>query len=167
MDFSSVPSSDSGPLFGMDQYWKTNTSGVKLNASGTSLLDPIAPALPTSIHSISNTVDSPLHPALPTSAPPTSTTTDGFILVNSTGLALVAATNKLHVTDGMEGTEGGDNSKKHKSYEEQNAHSILPEGSHCTCKGCHIEGAENENVTGPKKQSMNANKKGKGSKGKK
>ena len=47
-------------------------------------------------------MDSPLCPALPTSAPPTSTT-DGFILANSTGLALVTATNKLHVTDGTEG----------------------------------------------------------------
>ena len=35
INFSSVPSLDSGPFFGMDQYWKTNTLGMKLNTSGT------------------------------------------------------------------------------------------------------------------------------------
>ena len=63
--------------------------------------------------------------------------------------------------------EGGDNSKKHKSYEERNAHCILPEGSNHACNGRRIEGTENENIAGPKKQSMKVNKKGKGSKGKK
>ena len=185
MNFSSVPSS---PLFGMDQQWKTNTLGANLNASSTSLLNPIAPALPTSapptsttadgfipanstsIHSMSNnTMDSHLHSAIPTSAPPTSTTADGFIPANSTGLALNTATNMLCVTDGTDGMskEEDDNSKKRKSYEERNAHRILPEGSRRQRKSRRIEGAEDENKAGPKKRNANVNKKGKGSKGKK
>jgi hypothetical protein len=185
MNFSSAPSS---PLFGMDQQWKTNTLGANLNASSTSLLDPIAPTLPTSapptsttadgfipanstsIHSMSNnTMDSHLRSAIPTSAPPTSTTADGFIPANSTGLALNTATNTLCVTDGTDGTrkEGDDDSKKRKSYEERNAHRILPEGSRRSRKSRRIEGAEDENKAGPKKRNANVNKKGKGSKGKK
>ena len=182
--FSSVPSSDSGPLFEMDQQWKTSTN---LNTSGTSLLDPIAPTLPTSIH-LSNTTalgSALLPPAPPTSrtadgfipvnstsmsnntdSPPTSTTADGFKPVNNTELALNTATNTLHVTDGNDGTseEGVDNSKKRKSYEERNAHCILPEGSRRARKGRCIEGAEDENTGGPKKRNANVNKKGKGRK---
>ena len=57
-------------------------------------------------------------------------------------------------------------SKKHKTYEEQNAHCILPDGSHRKCKkGCRTETARDENASGPKK--WNVNKKGKESKGKK
>jgi hypothetical protein len=171
MTFSSVPSSDLGPLFQMDQDW---------NASGTSLLDPMAPALPTSAPptstttntfpsgtivpnlSMSNTTNPPLPPL-------TSTTANGFIPANSTGLALNTATNMSGVTDGTDGTsmEGDDNSKKRKSYEERNAHCILPEGSRRARKGRRIEGAENENTAGPKKRNANVNKKGKGGKGKK
>ena len=183
----SAPSSDSGPLFGMDPHWKTNTLGANLNASDTSLLDPIAPAIPTlvpptssisngftfssdTIVPMSNTTDSALHSAFPTSAPPTSTITDGFIPANST-VALNTATNTLRVSDGTrtvgKSMEVDDNSKKRKSYEEQNAHCILPEGSHRARKSRRVEGAEEENTAGPKKRNTNTNKKGKGSKGKK
>ena len=73
----------------------------------------------------------------------------------------------LGVIDGTDemNKEGDDISKKHKSYEEQNAHCILPEGSRRARKGRHIEGAEDENTAGPKKRNANVNKKGK--KGKK
>jgi len=61
--------------------------------------------------------------------------------------------------------EEDERSKKRKTYEEQNAHCILPEGSQRTRKkGRRTEGAEGEITTGPKKR--NANKKGNGSKGK-
>jgi hypothetical protein len=61
--------------------------------------------------------------------------------------------------------QGDDKSKKRKTYEEQNAHCILPEGSLRACKGRRIEGPEDENTAGPKKR--NAKGKGKGSRGKK
>ena len=67
-----------------------------------------------------------------------------------------------------EGTnEEGGNSKKRKSYEERNAHCILPEGVRRARKGRRMEGAEDENNSAPKKRNTNANKKGKGNKGKK
>jgi hypothetical protein len=165
MNSFSVPSSDPGPPFGMDQHWKTNTLGSNMNASATSLLDPIAP---TSFMFSNDTT------ALPTSAPPTSTTTDGFIPANST-VALKTATNTLRVSDGTaqystdgKSKEVDDNSKKRQTYEERNAHCILPEGTRRPRKSRRIEGAEEENTAGPaKKRNTNTNKKGKGSKGKK
>ena len=174
MNSSSVPSFDPGPLFGMDQHWKTNTLGANMNASETSLRDPIAPAMSSITNGFMFSNDTT---ALPTSAPPTSTTTDGFILANST-VALNTATNKLRVSDGTaqystdgKSKEVDDNSKKRQSYEERNAHCILPEGSRRARKSRRIEGAEEENTAGragpAKKRNTNTNKKGKGSKGKK
>jgi hypothetical protein len=72
------------------------------------------------------------------------------------------AMNTSDVTDGTSNASQQEN-KKRKTYEEQNSHCILPEGSHRKRKPRLTEGAEDEN-TGPKKR--NANKKGK-SKGKK
>jgi hypothetical protein len=91
-----------------------------------------------------------------------------FIPLNSppSDLALGTATNTL--PSGTCGTtKEDDKSKKRKSYEEQNAHCILPDGSRRPRKSRRIEGAEDENMAGPKKRDANANKKGKGSKGKK
>ena len=93
-------------------------------------------------------------------------------------MALNTATNKLRVSDGTaqystdgKSKEVDDNSKKRQSYEERNAHCILPEGSRRARKSRRIEGAEEENTAGragpAKKRNTNTNKKGKGSKGKK
>lgn len=60
-------------------------------------------------------------------------------------------------------SEENDKSKKRKTYEEQNSHCILPDGSQRIRKSRRTEGAEDDN-TGPKKR--NASKKGK-AKGKK
>ena len=62
-------------------------------------------------------------------------------------------------------TDRNDKSKKRKSYEEQNAHCILPEGSRRAHKGHRIEGAEDENAAGQTVKKQNA--KEKGSRGKK
>ena len=45
-------------------------------------------------------------------------------------------------------TDVNDKSKKRKSYKEQNAHCILPEGSCRARKGHCIEGAKDENTAG-------------------
>jgi hypothetical protein len=81
---------------------------------------------------------------------------------------LTSATNHLilpnTVMDTML-TDGDAKSKKRKSYEEQNAHCILPEGSRRARKGRRIEGAEDENAAGLTVKKRNA--KEKGSRGKK
>ena len=143
INFNSNPSSDSQPTFGMDQHWNLN-----------------GPSFPS---------------ALPTSSTMTTAGASGFIPPNSPVEALSTATNTLpsDVTDGTSGTFGTpgtakeDRSKKRKSYEERNAHCILPDGSRRPRKSRRIEGAEDENMAGPKKRNTNANKKGKVSKGKK
>jgi hypothetical protein len=68
-------------------------------------------------------------------------------------------------TDGEQGDHGDNKYKKRKTYEEQNVHCILPEGSRRARKGRRTEGTEDENTAGPKKR--NAKGKGKGSRGKK
>src|SRR5271168_2706295 len=82
---------------------------------------------------------------------------------------LTSATNHLILPNSavmdMMPTDGDDKSKKHKSYEEQNAHCILPEGSRRARKGRCIEGAEDENAAGLTVKKRNA--KEKGSRGKK
>jgi hypothetical protein len=141
---------DLGSFFGMDQYWNLNTSGTS------------APVLSTMASiSMPNAVDT-----FPTSAPqnnPISTSTDGFILPNSAYSTLSAATNTMQSGEIGEtgGGDQGDKLKKRKTYEEQNAHCILPEGSRRARKLRRTEG-EDENTAGAKKR--NTNKKGKGSK---
>src|ERR1700678_1106733 len=131
---------DAGPIFGMDQYW---------NSPQASLFSTMAPT------PMLNTMATPLHPDLEVSVHqniPMSIATTDFILPNyatpqnnltpSNSIPpncaaprnnLTSATNHLilpnsAVMDTMP-TDGDDKSKKRKSYEEQNAHCILPEGS--------------------------------------
>jgi hypothetical protein len=92
-----------------------------------------------------------------TPPPQNDTAANGF---NSDYSALNTATNSMPCSE-----QGDDKSKKRKTYEEQNAHCILPEGSLRARKGRRIVGAEDENTDGPKKR--NAKGKGKGSRGKK
>jgi hypothetical protein len=167
---------DAGPIFGMDQYW---------NSPQASLFSTMAPT------PMLNTMATPLHPDLEVSVHqniPMSIATTDFILPNyatpqnnltpSNSIPpncaaprnnLTSATNHLilpnsAVMDTMP-TDGDDKSKKRKSYEEQNAHCILPEGSRRARKGRRIEGAEDENAAGLTVKKRNA--KEKGSRGKK
>jgi hypothetical protein len=86
---------------------------------------------------------------------------------NSTPDSSITATNTMPsgVTDAGETRSGDDRSKKRKTYEEENAHCILPEGSCRARKKGNRKGAEDENTAGPKKR--NANKKRNGNKEKK
>ena len=160
MNFHSPLSVESGPHFGMDQYWETNTPSSSLSDK-TAPLDSM---------SISNTLDTLPLPAaylvLPVSSHqnnPMLTITDGSMVPNSAHSMLNTATNTLpSVSDGT--SKEDDTSRKHKTYEEQNTHCILPEGSRCECKKSR-KSAEDENTPGLKKQDMK--KKGKRSKGKK
>src|SRR5271155_3932574 len=167
---------DAGPIFGMDQYW---------NSPQASLFSTMAPT------PMLNTMATPLHPDLEVSVHqniPMSIATTDFILPNyatpqnnltpSNSIPpncaaprnnLTSATNHLilpnsAVMDTMP-TDGDDKSKKRKSYEEQNAHCILPEGSRRARKGRRIEGAKDENAAGLTVKKRNA--KEKGSRGKK
>lgn len=92
---------------------------------------------------------------------------DGFIASNSDYSVLNTAINTLAgISAGTRKELEDDKSKKRKTYEEQNAHCILPDGSRRERKkGRRTEAAGDENASGPKKR--NVNKKGKGSKGKK
>lgn len=108
------------------------------------------------------------YPVLPASSHQNNfmpTTTDGSIVLNSARSTLNTATNTSpSVSDGM--SKEDDKSRKRKTYEEQNTHCILPEGSRRDRKKSRrTVGAEDENTPGLKKQ--NVNKKGKGTKGKK
>jgi hypothetical protein len=170
---------DAGPIFGMDQYWNSPQASLFSTMAPTPMLNtmatPLHPDLEVSVHQ-----NSPMSMAtndfiLPNYATPqnnlTPLATNDFILPNyatsQNNLTLLPATNDLilpirAVTNTMP-TDGDDKSKKRKTYEEQNAHCILPEGSRRARKGRRIEGAEDENTAGLKKQ----NAKEKGSRGKK
>ena len=175
MNFSNLPPSESGPHFGMDQY------SSLLDMSNTPSLPAAYPALPTSPNQdMTASVDSmpmsstpllpaayPAPPTLPNQNNTTSTpaSNNGFIVSNKDYSVL---NNAIHTLAGISAGTRNENgkSKKRKTYEEQNAHCILPDGSHHEHKKGHrTEAARDENVSGPKKQ--NVNKKGKGSKGKK
>ena len=97
-------------------------------------------------------------------APPTSTPLSTTTAVNSATNTVMLPTG--NPTKGMnEGMKEGEViSKKRKSYEERNAHCILPNGVRRARKGRRMEGAEDENTAAPKKRNTNANKKGKGKK---
>jgi hypothetical protein len=152
-DFSGIdqPSLDCdlGSFFGMDQYWNPNTSGTSVLSTITSM-DPIP---------MPNTADTLL---FPTSAPqnnPTSTRTDGFILPNSAYSTLNAATNTMQSGEigGTGGEDQGDKFKKRKTYEERNAHCILPEGSRRARKPRCTE--DDENTADAKKRNTNKKRK--------
>jgi hypothetical protein len=123
---------------------------------------------------MSNTSDTPTlpaaYPALPTlpnqnNTTSTSASNNGLTAPNSDYPTINNATNTLPGISAGTGKED-EKSKKRKTYEEQNAHCILPEGSHRERKkGRRTEGAGDENIPGPKKR--NVNKKGKRSTGKK
>ena len=141
---------------------------------------PLHPALPTSAPLMSTTAydcippnsahtpptSTPLYAALPTSALPlTSTTANNSIPPSSAHMP--PASTPLHpalpTSLPLASTTASD-SKKRKSYEEQNAHCVLPEGSRRARKSRHIEGADDENTPRPKKRNTNTDKKGKGNK---
>ena len=209
INFSSNPSSDSRPVFGMDQHW--NLSGGSIapinsmsNTTFPSALPMLTMSTTTSADSANIPINSMFNTTFPSALPMSTTTTadaNGPVLAlnpttnasinsmsnttfpsalpmstttiadaNGPVLALNTTTNMLPsgITDGTDGTTKEDDKfKKRKSYEERNAHCILPEGSRCPRKSRRIEGAENEKTAGPKKRNANVNKKGKGSKGKK
>jgi hypothetical protein len=194
-DFSGTNLSlpNSGPVFGMDQYW--NSSGTLLDMTGTN------PTLPNSSHQNTphmSTTDlipasisaySASNAAIPNLAAQ-NTATSTISAPFSTGSALNPGSNTMdtpafststlqnnvttttfipaptlipNATDGLSRIqEQEDRSKKRKTYEEQNSHCILPEGSRRQRKIRRTEDAEDGHTSGPKKR--NANKKGKGKK---
>jgi hypothetical protein len=119
---------------------------------------------PNNAYSVSNTAmyaldNSMLNaPTLPTQHNLMSTTVDGFVVPDNTHhSALNTATNALPsgVTEGA-CMEGNDKSKKRKTYEERNAHCILPEGARRGRKKARrTQGAEDENTPAPKKRNAN------------
>jgi hypothetical protein len=125
---------------GIDQDWN-------FTPPDTSQLSTTTPAFPS--------------PASQNNA--TSMTAGGFILQNGaySEQPLNTATNTMSSSGAANGTsdQEEDRLKKRKTYEEQNAHCILPEGSRRSRKSRRIEGAEDENAPGPKKR--NGAKKGK------
>ena len=213
-DFSGTNLSppNSGPAFGMDQYW--NSSGAPLlSTTGTTPTLPnlshqntphlstadLIPA-PIGAYSALNTGAAAPQLSVPTSNPAQNTArsiTDFIPASISTCSALNPGSNTMdtpalltsslqntatltttfipapiaptlipNATDGLSlQEEEDDKSKKRKTYEEQNSHCILPEGSRRQRKIRRAEDAEDGDTSGPKKR--NANKKGKGSKGKK
>ena len=145
----------------------TTADGFQEMPPNGAYMPPSSTALQSALNPNSSYATSYVPPTLTAlqSAPPTSTPLSSTTAVNS-------ATNTVMLPTGnpTKGTnEEGDNSKKRKSYEERNAHCILPEGVRHARKGRRMEGAEDENNTAPKKRNTNANanKKGKGNKGKK
>ena len=145
----------------------TTADGFQEMPPNGAYMPPSSTALQSALNPNSSYATSYVPPTLTAlqSAPPTSTPLSSTTAVNS-------ATNTVMLPTGnpTKGTnEEGDNSKKRKSYEERNAHCILPEGVRRARKGRRMEGAEDENNTAPKKRNTNANanKKGKGNKGKK
>ena len=160
MNFSGPASSD---FSGMNQFWHLNTSG-------TSLLDTSHTTAPITKNPtpIPDTVDTSLYTAQ--SAPPPisasqnnamSSSTHGLILPN-TGSSYSVLNTAMNTIPSATSQQGND--KKRKTYEEQNSHCILPEGSHRSRKARRTENAAEENVSGPKKRNAN---KGKGIRGKK
>ena len=157
MNFCSPLSAESGPYFGMDQYWETNTPS-------SSLSDKMAPL---DLMPISNTLDTLPLPAayqlLPASSHqnnPMPTITDGSMVPNSARSMLNTATNTLPSVSDRTSKEDY-TSRKHKTYK-QNTHCILLEGScHERKKSC--KSAKDENTPGLKKQ--NVNKEGEKAKG--
>ena len=171
MDFSGLSSSGLEPPLGAHQLYTFGTGQDMLGAHPTSapLMSTTACNFipPNSAHI--PPMSAPLYADLPNSAAPlTSTTANDFIPPNTahtppTSTPLYPA---LPTSPPLESTTASD-SKKRKSYEEQNAHCVLPEGSRRARKGRHIEGAHDENTPCPKKRNTNTDKKGKGNKGRK
>ena len=143
----------------------TTADGFQAMPPNGAYVPPSSTALQSALNPNSGYATSYAPPTLTAlqSAPPTSMPLSSTTAVNN-------ATNTVMLPTGnpTEGTnEEGGNSKKRKSYEERNAHCILPEGVRRARKGRRMEGAEDENNSAPKKRNTNANKKGKGNKGKK
>ena len=192
-DFSGTNLSqpNSGPVFGMDQYW--NLSGAPLvsttgtiptvpnlflqNTTHMSTTDFIPAPMGAAQNTATSTTDfipapistcsasNPGSNTMDTPALPTSTLQNTATLTTTSIPAPLAPTLIPNATDGLSLQEEEDKSKKRKTYEEQNSHCILPEGSRRQRKKRRTEDAVDGNTSGPKKR--NANKKGKGSKEKK